>query len=119
MYYQKTFTTIIFVLFLPIVFLGAFFLLNLTLAVINSSFGRTHKHYQELEMIAKEKARKDKLRKKNEEVEVIIDDDEEGEKAHEIGVQEFFIAKRASKKMFEFVKIKREERIKREEEEKI
>jgi hypothetical protein len=34
-----------FVLFLPIVFLGAFFLLNLTLAVINSSFGATHKHY--------------------------------------------------------------------------
>jgi hypothetical protein len=37
-------------------------------------------------MIAKEKARKNKLRKKNEEVEVIIDDDEDGEKAHEIGV---------------------------------
>jgi hypothetical protein len=85
-YYQKTFSEIIFCLFLPIVFLGAFFLLNLTLAVINSSFGRTHKHYQELEMIAKEKARKNKLRKKNEEVEVIIDDDEDGEKAHEIGV---------------------------------
>ena len=77
-YYQKTFSEIIFCLFLPIVFLGAFFLLNLTLAVINSSFGRTHKHYQELEMIAKEKARKNKLRKKNEEVEVIIDDEEDG-----------------------------------------
>jgi len=87
-YYQKTFSEIIFCLFLPIVFLGAFFLLNLTLAVINSSFGRTHKHYQELEEIAKEKARKNKLRAamKENDVEVVIDDDSDAEKAHEIGV---------------------------------
>ena len=39
------YSDLVFILFLPIVFLGAFFLLNLTLAVINASFGSTHKKY--------------------------------------------------------------------------
>ena len=30
---------------IPLVFIGAFFLLNLTLAVINSSFNDTHKRH--------------------------------------------------------------------------
>ncbi len=77
-YYQKTFSEIIFCLFLHIVFLGAIFLVNLTQAIIKSSFGRTHKHYQEFEIIAKEKSTKKKLRKKNVEVEVVIDDEEDG-----------------------------------------
>jgi len=38
-----SYTNFSFILFLPVVFIGAFFLVNLTLAVINSSFGVTHK----------------------------------------------------------------------------
>jgi len=34
---------VIYVFMIPLVFIGAFFLLNLTLAVINSSFNETHK----------------------------------------------------------------------------
>lgn len=41
--------------FLPLVFIGAFFLLNLTLAVINSSFTEAHNEHQQRE--AKEKAK--------------------------------------------------------------
>ena len=37
---------IIYLFFVPLVFIGAFFLLNLTLAVINSSFTETHKRHQ-------------------------------------------------------------------------
>ena len=38
-----TFSPLAFVFFLPLVFIGAFFLLNLTLAVINSTFNEAHK----------------------------------------------------------------------------
>jgi hypothetical protein len=38
--FQKSYSFYSFFLFLPIVFIGAFFLVNLTLAVINSSFGK-------------------------------------------------------------------------------
>lgn len=34
---------ILFIYFVPLVFIGAFFLLNLTLAVINSKFTEAHK----------------------------------------------------------------------------
>lgn len=34
---------VIYIFMIPLVFIGAFFLLNLTLAVINSSFNETHK----------------------------------------------------------------------------
>ena len=36
--YQKVYTRFVFLFFILLVFIGAFFLLNLTLAVINSSF---------------------------------------------------------------------------------
>ena len=36
--YQKVYTYYVFLFFVPLVFIGAFFLLNLTLAVINTSF---------------------------------------------------------------------------------
>lgn len=39
---EKTYTTISFLFFIPIVFIGAFFLLNLTLAVIKSQFTEEH-----------------------------------------------------------------------------
>lgn len=37
-YYQRVYTYYVFLFFVPLVFIGAFFLLNLTLAVINTSF---------------------------------------------------------------------------------
>jgi len=52
---QQAYTVYIFVYFLPLVFIGAFFLLNLTLAVINSSFTEAHNEHQAKE--AKEKAK--------------------------------------------------------------
>ena len=39
---QKSFTHIAFLFFIPLVFIGAFFLLNLTLAVIKSKFSKEH-----------------------------------------------------------------------------
>lgn len=39
---EQSFSTIIPVYFVPLVFIGAFFLLNLTLAVINSKFTEAH-----------------------------------------------------------------------------
>lgn len=36
--YQKVYTYYVLLFFVPLVFIGAFFLLNLTLAVINTSF---------------------------------------------------------------------------------
>jgi hypothetical protein len=41
--YQKTYTKVIFVYFISMVFIGAFFLMNLTLAVINASFTKSQK----------------------------------------------------------------------------
>lgn len=38
---------VIYVFMIPLVFIGAFFLLNLTLAVINSSFNETHKRQKD------------------------------------------------------------------------
>ena len=42
---QKAYMYYIFLYFLPLVFIGAFFLLNLTLAVINSEFTKAHKDH--------------------------------------------------------------------------
>lgn len=39
--YQKAYTPWVFFFFVPMVFIGAFFLLNLTLAVINSSYAES------------------------------------------------------------------------------
>ena len=44
-YYQMSVSYYIFVLFFMQVLLGAFFMINLLLAVINSSFGRTMAEY--------------------------------------------------------------------------
>ena len=96
-----SYSDLAFILFLPIVFLGAFFLLNLTLAVINSSFNRTHKAFQEKEAAARELARKNRVKRaRSDETERVIGD----EPVPEIGVSEYFIAKRAARKMIEFYK---------------
>ena len=44
---QKCFSAYIFLFFVPLVFIGAFFLLNLTLAVINAKFNQAHKEHSE------------------------------------------------------------------------
>ena len=41
---NHTYTAYAFVFFVPLVFIGAFFLLNLTLAVINSAFTSAHEN---------------------------------------------------------------------------
>jgi cell division protein FtsB len=43
---QRAYMYSIFIYFLPLVFIGAFFLLNLTLAVINSKFTEAHHEQQ-------------------------------------------------------------------------
>jgi len=45
---QYTFGSIMFIFFVPLVFMGAFFMLNLTLAVINSKFTEAH-HEQQMD----------------------------------------------------------------------
>ena len=53
--YQKAYTAWVFFFFVPMVFIGAFFLLNLTLAVINSSYSEAQTRIK----AAKEKIRKE------------------------------------------------------------
>lgn len=53
--YQKVYTYYVFFFFVPLVFIGAFFLLNLTLAVINTSFNDAQERIKE----AKEKQEKE------------------------------------------------------------
>jgi hypothetical protein len=43
MYYmEKSFTNLAFIFFIPLVFIGAFFLMNLTMAVIQSKYKKIH-----------------------------------------------------------------------------
>ena len=50
--YQQTYTYFIFVYFTPLVLVGSFFLLNLTLAVINSKFTEAHNDQQKADQEA-------------------------------------------------------------------
>ena len=117
--YEQGFTLYVLYYFFMVVLLGAYFLLNLTLAVINTSFGSTHEYYKHLADVAKEKARKNKLRASTQSEDAFIEFDPDDWINKEIGINEFFIAKRAAKKMQEFTKIKKEERILREKEEEL
>lgn len=96
--YQKTYTWLVGPLFfIPMSYLGGFFLLNLLLAVINSSFSSSNAVLQAKLKLEIEKA---KTRKKP-----VKDDDwkdpTDGEPILEIGTSEYFVAKRAAKKMIE------------------
>ena len=42
LYINKSFTNLSFIFFIPLVFIGAFFLMNLTLAVIQSKYKKIH-----------------------------------------------------------------------------
>lgn len=91
---QQAYTIYIFIYFLPLVFIGAFFLLNLTLAVINSSFTDAHNEHQQRE--AKEKASN-----------TAFDDDDKGQDENaqirqmkdEMSLTQYIAAQRAAKKM--------------------
>jgi hypothetical protein len=39
---EKSFTNLSFIFFIPLVFIGAFFLMNLTMAVIQSKYTKIH-----------------------------------------------------------------------------
>ena len=91
--YQKTYAYIIFVYFLSIVFLGAFFLINLTLAVINASFTKSQKSGNSSSHT-------------NDDAEEIGEIEIKDEKIHTLGISQFFIAKRAAKKMIEFLRLR-------------
>ena len=97
-----TYAHIIFVYFLSIVFLGAFFLINLTLAVINASFTKSQKEVNDT------KGDKDK-KEENNKVELAIGEIEIQEE-DSLGISQFFIAKRAARKMKEFVKLRRDQK---------
>ena len=53
---QRTYITGIYIMFIPMVLIGAFFLLNLTLAVINSKFTEMNNKQTELDKIELQKA---------------------------------------------------------------
>lgn len=53
---QRSYSYYMFFFFVPLVFIGAFFLLNLTLAVINSKFTEAHNEQQLLDKQAMREA---------------------------------------------------------------
>jgi len=91
--FQKSYTDFSFILFLPIVFIGALMLINLLLAVINSSFSVTHKE-QQMKMAALKE--KNKIKKK-----VVADDMnfDDSEPVDEIGIAQYWITKRVAHRM--------------------
>ncbi len=78
-------------------YLGGFFLLNLLLAVINSSFSSSNAVLQAKLRAEIEKNKKRKKPVKDDDWKDVTD----GEPIMEIGTSEFFVAKRAAKKMIE------------------
>ena len=61
--YQMAYTYYAFLFFVPMVFIGAFFLLNLTLAVINSKFSETMKENEESKKKLETESRQFKISK--------------------------------------------------------
>ena len=95
--YQMTYSYYIFLYFVVMVFIGAFFLMNLTLAVINAAFSDTNKEANDPsnnEVNGGNEPNLDEI----EEVAMKADDHDE------IGITEFFIAKRAAKRMIDFLR---------------
>jgi hypothetical protein len=54
---MKSFNDIVWVFFVPLVFIGAFFLMNLTLAVIKSKFSKEHEKRKEDKLAGKGKTK--------------------------------------------------------------
>ena len=108
--YQKVYYDVVYLYFLPLVFIGAFFLLNLTLAVINSKYSETMENIKAQEAKAEREANllsNAKLAGGDGDDEVDIDNlenEDENSALKGIGVYEFYIAKRAVKKLMAFKK---------------
>ena len=85
---------------MPIVFCGAFFLLNLTLAVINSKFTEAHKSSVES---AQEKGPnlEEEPANSDDELEALADKDE-------MSISQFITARIYAKKMIEFLRMRQE-----------
>lgn len=95
---QISYTPVIFVMFLPMVLLGAFFLLNLTLAVINSKFTESHNRQQEL----------DRIELRDQEIGALGNDDEEEAAGitDDLSITQFITARIYAKKMIEFLRMR-------------
>ena len=72
---QKCQSVIVILYFIPIIFVGAFFLLNLTLAVIKSKFTEEHKK--------KQGSKSGKKKKKKKKKDDFSDDEEEAKRKEE------------------------------------
>jgi hypothetical protein len=87
------------VYFLPLVFIGAFFLLNLTLAVINSEFTKAHNEHEREELALLQKSTN-------------MDDDDELDRAlnskDEMSISQFITARIYAKKMIEFLRMRQQ-----------
>ena len=70
--YQKVYTRFVFLFFFLLVFIGAFFLLNLTLAVINSAFTENNKKLREQKQ--REEAERNQFKVKKSSDEAMLDD---------------------------------------------
>ena len=96
------------------VFIGAFFLMNLTLAVINAAFTKSQKE-------ANGKKEGDDFNGDVGDEEIDLDqigDENEEEMNADIGISEYYIAKKAAKKMIEWLRIRQQMNIKKKEIEK-
>lgn len=80
--FQQSYSDFSVLLFLPIVFIGAFFLINLLLAVINSSFASSNKEQQE-------KAAREREKNKGKKKVVRVDESnfDEADLQNEVGIQ--------------------------------
>lgn len=80
---------------MPLVFIGAFFLLNLTLAVINSEFTKAHKEHQAQEASMQHSTKT-----------ILIDNELEGsmDQKDELSIAQFITARIYAKKMIEFLR---------------
>ena len=93
-----------FFFFIPLVFIGAFFLLNLTLAVINSKFTEAHKKETEKNRQEKLLLLKNKGKKKKWDGRSIASTDDYS-KSHEIiSLRQFVLAKKAAANMIAFLR---------------
>ena len=99
---QTAFHQVMYLFFIPMVVFGAFFLLNLTLAVINSKFTEAHNLQQEKDRIELTAANEAKIIELNNEgINIALLNDE-------ISVQQFINARIYAKKMIEFLRMRQE-----------
>ena len=100
---QRAYMYYIFIYFLPLVFIGAFFLLNLTLAVINSKFTEAHHEQQDKDEALQAAARKIEAGDDNQ-----GDEDIENlkESKDDLSISQFFTVKMAAKKMIAFLRMR-------------